>query len=75
MSENINMTRSELNVAMAKYFADGGKVTKLPDGPDFRFQPYGVRVKEDMTEPKVDLTVYQDPANKKQAAVVESDSV
>ena len=75
MSESIKMTRSEINEAMARYFANGGKVTKLPDGPDFRFQPYGVRVKEDMTEPKVDLTVYEDPANKKQAAVVESNSV
>ena len=75
MSESIKMTRSEINEATARYFANGGKVTKLPDGPDFRFQPLGVRVKEDMTEPKVDLTVYEDPANKKQLAVVESNSV
>ena len=75
MSESIKMTRSEINEATARYFANGGKVTKLPDGPDFRFQPHGVRVKEDMTEPKVDLTVYEDPANKKQLAVVESNSV
>ena len=69
------MTRSEVNEAMAKFFANGGKVTKLPDGPDFRFQPYGVRVKEDMTEPKIDLTALEDPANKKQEKVVEADSV
>ncbi len=68
------MTRSEVNEAMAKFFANGGKVTKLPDGPDFRFQPYGVRVKEDMTEPKIDLTALEDPANKKQEKVVEADS-
>ena len=68
------MTRSEVNEAMAKFFANGGKVTKLPDGPDFRFQPYGVRVKEDMTEPKIDLTALEDPANKKQEKVVEANS-
>tara|TARA_Y100000590_G_C15426158_1_gene903314 strand:+ start:80 stop:289 length:210 start_codon:yes stop_codon:yes gene_type:complete len=68
------MTRSEVNEAMARFFADGGKVTKLPDGPDFRFQPYGVRVKENMTEPKIDLTALEDPANKKQEKVVEADS-
>mgnify|MGYP003140671159 FL=1 len=74
MSESIRMTRSEVNEAMARFFADGGKVTKLPDGPDFRFQPYGVRVKEDMTEPKIDLTALEDPANKKQEKVVEANS-
>ena len=74
MSESIRMTRSEINEAMARFFADGGKVTKLPDGPDFRFQPYGVRVKEDMTEPKIDLTALEDPANKKQEKVVEANS-
>ena len=68
------MTRSEVNEAMAKFFANGGKVTKLPDGPDFRFQPYGVRVKENMTEPKIDLTALEDPANKKQEKVVEANS-
>ena len=46
MSESIRMTRSEVTEAMARFFADGGKVTKLPDGPDFRFQPHGVKVKE-----------------------------
>ena len=66
------MNRSELNEATAKYLANGGKVTKLPDGPDFRFQPYGVRVKEDMTEPKIDLTALEDPANKKQEKVLEN---
>ena len=66
------MTRSEVNEAMARFFADGGKVTKLPDGPDFRFQPYGVRVKEDMTEPKIDQTALEDPANKKQEKVLEN---
>jgi hypothetical protein len=66
------MKRSELNEAMAKYFADGGKVTKLPDGPDFRFQPYGVRVKPGLG---VDLTVAEDPGTTKQRKVVESNSV
>ena len=57
---------------MARYFADGGKVTKLPDGPDFRFQPYGVRVKPGLG---VDLTVTEDPGTTKQRKVVESNSV
>ena len=71
MSESIRMTRSEVNEAMARFFADGGKVTKLPDGPDFRFQPYGVRVEQNLAEPKVHLTAYEDPANKKQEKVLE----
>ena len=72
MSESIRMTRSEVNEAMARFFADGGKVTKLPDRPDFRFQPYGVRVEQNLAEPKVDLTAYEDPANKKQEKVLEN---
>ncbi len=31
MSESIRMTRSEVDEAMARFFANGGKVTKLPD--------------------------------------------
>tara|TARA_X000001388_G_C2200759_1_gene111198 strand:+ start:348 stop:551 length:204 start_codon:yes stop_codon:yes gene_type:complete len=65
------MTRSELNDATARFLAKGGKVTKLPDGPDFKFQPYGVRVEQNLAEPKVDLTAYEDPANKKQEKVLE----
>ena len=71
MSESINMNRSEVNEATARFFAKGGTVTKLPDGPDFRFQPYGVRVEQNLAEPKVDLTAYEDPANKKQEKVLE----
>ena len=69
MSESIRMTRNEVNEAMAKFFADGGKVTKLPDGPDFRFQPHGVKVKESFS---VDVTATEDPANKKQEKVLEN---
>ena len=57
------MTRSELNDATAKFLAKGGKVTKLPDGPDFRDRYSTVQVKESLT---VDLTATQDPANAKQ---------
>ena len=69
MSESIKMTRSEINEAMARFFANGGKVTKLPDGPDFRFQPHGVKVKESFS---VDVTATEDPANKKQEKVLEN---
>ena len=66
------MTRSELNEATARYLAGGGKVTKLPDGPDYRFQPYGIRVKPDA---KVDLTVMEDPGSKKQIEAFEKGAV
>ena len=64
------MNRSELNEAMARFFVKGGTVTKLPDGPDHRFQPYGVRVEQG--DPKVDITALQEPANETQQKVVES---
>jgi len=63
------MTRSELNDATARFLANGGKVTKLPDGPDFRFQPHGVKVKESFS---VDVTATEDPANIKQETALEA---
>ena len=68
MSESIKMTRSEINEAMAKFFADGGKVTKLPDGPNWNFNPYGVRVPKNNN---VDLTAMEDPDSKKQIQALE----
>ena len=65
------MTRSELNDATAKFLAKGGKVTKLPDGPDFRFQPHGVKVKESFS---VDVTATEDPANIKQETALEKNT-
>ena len=35
------------------------------------FLAYGVRVEQNLAEPKVDLTAYEDPANKKQEKVLE----
>ena len=70
MSKSIRMTRSEVNEAMARFFAKGGTVTKLPDGPDHRFQPHDVRVEQG--DPKVDITALQEPANETQQKVVES---
>ena len=70
MSESIRMTRSEINEAMARYFANGGKVTKLPDGPDFRFQSYGVKIPP--SDPKVDLAALEDPSTKKQREAFEA---
>ena len=66
------MNRSELNKAVKSYLNKGGKITKLPDGPDFRFQAYGVRVPNSMS---VDTTAGQDPVNKKQLSYYEKSMV
>ena len=66
------MNRKELNEATAKFLADGGKVTKLPDGPDTRRYAYGVRVP---ISNNVDLTLGVDPANKKQVSAFERNSL
>ena len=65
------MNRSELNEATAKYLANGGKVTKLPDGPDFRFQPHGVKLKESFS---VEVTATEEPANIKQETALEKNT-
>ena len=67
------MTRSEINEAMVKFFSNGGKVTKLPDGPNFRFQSYGVRVPP--SDPKVDLSALEDPSTKKQREAFEANKL
>ena len=67
------MKRSELKEAVNSYLKNGGKITKLPDGPDYRFQPYGVRVTPG--DPKVDLTVTDTPTTKQQIFYVEKNSL
>ena len=67
------MKRDELNEAINDYLKNGGKITKLPDGPDYRFQPYGVRVTPG--DPKVDLTVTDTPTTKQQISYVEKNSL
>ena len=67
------MKRSELNEAVNNYLKNGGKITKLPDGPDFRFHPYGVRVPPG--DPKVDLTITDSPTTKQQISYVEKHSL
>ena len=67
------MKRSELNEAVNNYLKNGGKITKLPDGPDFRFHPYGVRVTPG--DPKVDLTVTDTPTTKQQISYVEKNTL
>ena len=67
------MTREEVKEAMNSFLKNGGKITKLPDGPDFRFQPYGVRVTPG--DPKVDLTVSDTPTTKQQISYVEKNSL
>ena len=67
------MKRSELNEAVNNYLKNGGKITKLPDGPDFRFHPYGVRVPPG--DPKVYLTITDSPTTKQQISYVEKNSL
>ena len=69
----MKITRTELNEEVTKYIKNGGKITKLPDGPDYRFQPYGVRVTPG--DPKVDLTVTDTPTTKQQISYVEKNSL
>ena len=66
------MNRSKLNEAVQSYLNKGGKITKLPDGPDFIFQAYGVSVKPSN---KVDLTSMEDPSSKKQTEAFESNKL
>ena len=67
------MKRSELKEAVNSYLKNGGKITKLPDGPDYRFQPYSVRVTPG--DPKVDLTITDTPTTKQQISYVEKNSL
>ena len=67
------MTRTEINTAVNTYLKNGGKITKLPAGPNFRFQPYGVRVAPG--DPKVDVTVTETPTTKQQNNYVEENSL
>ena len=69
----MKITRTELNEEVTKYLKNGGKITKLPDGPDYHFQPYGVRVTPG--DPKMDLTVSDTPTTKQQISYVEKNSL
>ena len=69
----MKISRKKLNLEISKYLKNGGKITKLPDGPDFRFQPYGVRVPPG--DPKVDLTISDTPTTKQQISYVEKNSL
>jgi hypothetical protein len=66
------MNRSELNKAVKSYLNKGGKITKLPDGPNFRHQAYGVRVPNSTV---VDTTAGQDPVNKQQLSYYEKSEI
>ena len=66
------MKRSDINKEIVRYLAKGGTITKLPDGPNWNFQPYGVRVKPTSA---VDLTAMEDPGSKKQIEILESSKV
>ena len=69
----MKISRKKLNLEIVKYLKNGGKITKLPDCPDFRFQPYGVRVPPG--DPKVDLTVSDTPTTKQQISYVEKNAL
>jgi len=69
----MKISRKKLNLEISKYLKNGGKITKLPDGPDYRFQPYGVRVPPG--DPKVDLTISDTPTTKQQISYVEKNSL
>ena len=69
----MNISREKLNLEVTKYLKNGGKITKLPDGPNYRFQPYGVRVTPG--DPKVDLTVTDTPTTKQQISYVEKNTL
>ena len=69
----MKISRKKLNLEIVKYLKNGGKITKLPDGPDYRFQPYGVRVTPG--DPKVDLTVSDTPPSEQQISYVEKNSL
>ena len=69
----MKISRKKLNIEIVKYLKNGGKITKLPDGPDYRFQPYGVRVTPG--DPKVDLTVSDTHTTKQQISYVEKNSL
>ena len=69
----MNISREKLNLEVVKYLKNGGKITKLPAGPDYRFQPYGVRVPPG--DPKVDLTISDTPTTKQQISYVEKNTL
>ena len=66
------MTREEVKEAMNRFLKEGGKITKLPNGPNYSFNPYGVRVAQSKA---VDLTATEDPGTKKQRKDFESNTL
>ena len=69
----MKISLKKLNLEISKYLKNGGNITKLPDGPDYRFQPYGVRVTPG--DPKVDLTITDSPTTEQQISYVEKNSL
>ena len=63
------MNREELKEATDRFLKGGGKIEKLPDGPNFNFQRYTVRVPKSNG---LDLTAMEDPSTKKQRKAFES---
>ena len=57
------ISRQVVNDSVANFLKNGGTITKLPDGPNFRYHSHSVRVPSSMS---VDTTATQEPANKKQ---------
>ena len=66
------MTREEVKEAMDHFLKEGGKITKLPNGPNYSFNPYGVRVANSNA---VDLTATEDPGTKEQRKDFETNTL
>jgi len=69
----MKISRKKLNLEIIRYLKNGGKITKLPDGPDYSFQPHGVRLTPG--DPKVDITITDSPTTKEQISYVEKNSL
>ena len=67
------MTRTEIQKAVDNYLQKGGKITKLPDGPNFRFEPHDVIAAP--SDPKVDVTITETPTTQQQMDYMEDNSL
>ena len=67
------MTRTEIQKAVDNYLQKGGKITKLPDGPNFRFEPHDVKAAP--SDPTVYRTITETPTTQQQMDYMEDNSL
>ena len=67
------MTRTEIQKAVDNYLQKGGKIIKLPDGPNFRFEPHDVKAAP--SDPIVDVTITETPTTQQQMDYMEDNSL